>query len=417
MKDFLNEIANLLEIEDKDKFSEEELKQLILKRLKKRFLLESSLLELSEEFASSFELSIRVVSSVNRIMDRIYSGNDKNIYHFLSYCFKDFSKILPIENISFLEKHPKWNRLILKVASGKIQFKDFKKKVFDISSTVSGAAFSKGEFIHIPDVKKDPRFDPSLSTLPIRTLLSVPVFDKEKGEIIGVINFSHPNVNAFSESCIFFLVSMVQIFASAMTLLRCYQNNLMFNLKLEKEIEKKTEELMRMNRKLYQISITDELTSVYNKRYFLKRLEEEFSRSLRYGSSFCLVIFDLDGLKRINDKFGHLEGDRILKLFAKYIKDSIRKEDLVFRIGGDEFACILISCLLNGAKSFAERIKEGFKLQYKKAPVTVSAGVGCLGKGEYFKFYKSYKEFFKEVDKALLKAKLTKDTVITFETL
>ena len=416
MKDFLIKIANLLEIKDLDKFPEQEIERLILKRLEKRFLVESSLLDLSEQFADSFELSIRVVSSVNRIIDMIYSRKHKNIYEFLSYCFKDFSKILPIENISYVEKHPKWNRLILKVASGKIQFKDFKKKIFEISTTVCGAAFTKGEFIYIPDVKKDPRYDPKLSDLPIRTLLSVPVKDKEKDKVIGVINFSHPNVNAFSESCIFFLVSMVQTFSSAITLLKCYNNTLNFNEKLEKELAGKMEELVKMNKKLYQMSITDSLTSIYNKRYFITRLEEEFLRCLRYGNSFCLVIFDLDNLKKINDKFGHLEGDRLLKIFAKHLKNNIRKEDLVFRIGGDEFACIMVSCNLSGAKGFAERIKENFKSIYKKAPVTVSAGVGCFGKGEYFRFYKDYKAFFKEVDEALLKAKKTKDTVVLIET-
>ncbi len=91
--------------------------------------------------------------------------------------------------------------------------------------------------------KKDERFDPKLSTLPIRSVLSVPV--KIQNKTIGVINFSHPEANAFDEACIFFLVSMVQLFSAVITLFKFYNESLQFNETLQKEVNKKTLELQK----------------------------------------------------------------------------------------------------------------------------------------------------------------------------
>jgi len=112
-------------------------------------------------------------------------------------------------------------------------------------------------------------------------------------------------------------------------------------------------------------------------------------------SLFCLT---LNGLKKVNDTFGHPEGDRLIKLFAKILKNNTRKEDIIARIGGDEFGCILIGASLQGAKKFAENIKESFKSKYKKITVSTSGAVGCMGTGLSFTFYKSYKEFFEKLN-------------------
>ncbi|GAB5045758.1 sensor domain-containing diguanylate cyclase [Thermodesulfovibrio sp. TK110] len=412
MREFLLEIGKLLKLKNLDNYSNEELKQIIFEHIKKTQVIKQSLFELTEDFACSAELSVRVMSSINRILDRIY--NEKDIYSFISYCFDEFIKLLPVENISFMEKHPKLNWLVLKVASGKIKLKDFKKKIFNIENTLAGAVFRECNFIYSPDVKNDERFDPKLSSLPIRSVLSVPV--KFQNKIIGVINFSHPEANAFDEACIFFLVSMVQLFSAVITLFKLYSENLKFNELLQKEVSRKTSELQKINKKLYKASITDSLTGIHNRRFFFQRLEEEYARALRYGNSFCLILFDLDSLKKVNDMFGHPEGDRLIKLFAKILKTVKRKEDIVARIGGDEFGCILIGASIEGAKKFAERIKEEFKNRYKKASVSASGAVGCIGKGENFKFYKNFKDFFKEIDKLLFKAKKLKDTIETIET-
>ncbi|ACI20210.1 sensor domain-containing diguanylate cyclase [Thermodesulfovibrio yellowstonii] len=413
MRDLLLKIGNVLELKNLEKFDDEQLSNLILQHITKRLILEKSLFQLSEDFSCGAELSIRIMSSINRIIDRIYT--EKDIYSFISYCFDEFIKLLPAENISFMEKHPEWNWLILKVASGKIKLKDFKSKLFNINNTLAGEVFKEGNFIYIPDITKDKKYNSKLSTLvSIRSVLAVPV--KIQNKIIGVINFSHPEVNAFDEFCIFFFVSMVQLFSAIITLFKLYHENSTFNEQLQKEVNRKTLELQKINKKLYKASITDSLTGIYNRRFFFQRLEEEYARTLRYGNSFCLILFDLDNLKKINDTFGHPEGDRLIKLFAKILKTNKRKEDIAARIGGDEFGCIFIGASLEGAKKTAERIKEELKKRYKKAPVSVSGALCCIGKGELFKFYKNYKDFFKELDKGLFKAKKIRDTIEIIET-
>lgn len=413
MRDFLLKIGNVLELKNLENFDDEQLKNLILQHITKRFILEKSLFQLSEDFSCYTELSVRIVSSINRVIDRIYT--EKDIYSFISQCFDEFIKLLPAENISFMEKHPELDLLILKVASGKVKLKDFKSKIFNINNTLAGETFKEGNFIYVPDIIKEKKYNSRLSTLvPIRSVLAVPV--KIQNKIIGVINFSHPEVDAFDDFCIFFFVSMAQFFSTIITLFKLYNENLKFNEHLQKEVNRKTLELQKINKKLYKVSITDSLTGIYNRRFFFQRLEEEYARTLRYGNSFCLILFDLDYLKKINDTFGHPEGDRLIKLFAKILKNNTRKEDIAARIGGDEFGCILIGTSLEGAQKTAERIKKEFKDRYKNATVSFSGALCCIGKDELFKFYKNYKDIFIELDKVLFKAKKIRDTIEIIET-
>ena len=91
----------------------------------------------------------------------------------------------------------------------------------------------------------------------------------------------------------------------------------------------------------WQQAITDELTSLYNYRYFINILEREVYEAERYNKSLTVLIIDLDDLKIVNDTFGHPIGDQLLKSVAKIISASVRKSDIVARYGGDEFGVIL----------------------------------------------------------------------------
>lgn len=412
MRDFLISLAKTLNIKEIEKFDDEELKRSILNAIENKNILEKSMFELAEDFACSTELSVRIISTLNKIIDKIHQ--EKNLYKFISYCFDELIKLIPAENISFWEKHPIRDYLVLRAVSGKIKFSDIKPKRISIKESLAGLVLTEEKYIYIPDVTEDERYNPKFSYLPIKSVLSVPI--RIKNEVSGVVNFSHPQPNAFDEFCIFSFISFVNLLSAVITLFEFYKQNISINRRLKKEVRKKTFELQKLNLLLYKETITDPLTKIHNRKYFLQRLQEEFSRSQRYANSFCLVLFDLDNLKTINDKFGHLEGDRLLRLFAKILSKNKRKEDLIGRVGGDEFGCILIATNPEGAKSFAERIKEKFKEEYKKYPVSVSAGVGCICPGIKFKYFKNYREFYNKVDKTLLKAKKTKDTVKMIET-
>jgi diguanylate cyclase (GGDEF)-like protein/putative nucleotidyltransferase with HDIG domain len=122
---------------------------------------------------------------------------------------------------------------------------------------------------------------------------------------------------------------------------------------------------------------TDELTGLFNHRYFHERLDEEISRCSRFGDIFSLVFLDMDLFKAYNDIYGHLAGDDMLKQIGQYIKSSIRGIDMAFRYGGDEFTVILPQASLEDSCKVAERIRKRIEvaMDSKGAPLTCSLGI------------------------------------------
>jgi two-component system, cell cycle response regulator len=134
---------------------------------------------------------------------------------------------------------------------------------------------------------------------------------------------------------------------------------------------------------VYRLSILDGLTAVHNKRFFDEVLEREVARSQRHGGSLALVLFDIDHFKDINDTYGHLAGDTILVLLCRRVRPRIRREDVLARIGGEEFACLLTETTRAGAVGFAEDIRqlidrEPFVCDGTLIKVTVSLGVAAF---------------------------------------
>ncbi len=122
---------------------------------------------------------------------------------------------------------------------------------------------------------------------------------------------------------------------------------------------------------------TDELTGLFNHRYFHERLDEEISRCSRFGDIFSLLFMDMDLFKAYNDIYGHLAGDDMLKQIGQYIRNSIRSIDMAFRYGGDEFTVILPQASLDDANKVAERIRKRIEVEMdsKGAPLTCSLGI------------------------------------------
>ena len=113
----------------------------------------------------------------------------------------------------------------------------------------------------------------------------------------------------------------------------------------------------RYHEEIYRLTIVDGLTQVHNRRYFDDFLEREVARCARSGGSLSLVLLDLDRFKEINDGFGHLFGDRLLREVAGIVQAKTRREQLLARIGGDEFAVVLPDVTLDGAVGFAEKVR------------------------------------------------------------
>jgi diguanylate cyclase (GGDEF)-like protein len=159
-----------------------------------------------------------------------------------------------------------------------------------------------------------------------------------------------------------------------------------------REKEKLEEEVRRL-------SITDDLTGLYNHRHFFKTLESELTRMKRQKTFLSLLMLDVDNFKRYNDSHGHVEGDRVLKKIGEIIKNSIRHNvDSGYRYGGDEFASLLIGASLEQALTIAERIRltieeAGFK------DITVSVGLAEFQDGF------DLERFVKSADDAMYVAK------------
>jgi diguanylate cyclase (GGDEF)-like protein len=129
-----------------------------------------------------------------------------------------------------------------------------------------------------------------------------------------------------------------------------------------------------------RLTITDDLTGLYNYRYLMRFLQSEVQRCLRYKKKISLLFIDIDGFKQINDSFGHLVGSRALAEMGQVIRRILRQTDVVARYGGDEFVIVLPETPLNGAMVIAERLRKNvedyeFPAQNVKMRLTVSLGV------------------------------------------
>ena len=153
-----------------------------------------------------------------------------------------------------------------------------------------------------------------------------------------------------------------------------------------------------------QMSVTDPLTHLYNRRHFENEFEREFKRAKRYNDDLSIAVIDIDFFKKINDTYGHSCGDYVLKEIAYIMSQNFRQTDTLFRYGGEEFVVILTETPKYTAKVPLERLRKKietnvFKFNNREINLTVSIGVTSR-----IDFEKS-SEMFEDADKALYKAK------------
>jgi len=170
-----------------------------------------------------------------------------------------------------------------------------------------------------------------------------------------------------------------------------------------------TKELKRLV-DLEQETITDPLMGIYNRRFLDRRLQEEVARSKRHGLELSLMLLDIDHFKKVNDTWGHQNGDIVLKHLARLLVGTLRQTDLVARYGGEEFVVMLLHTPKSETAVLAERIRHTVEQSpalitttkgvYEELRVTVSIGVSCL-----FSETDEACDLLERADKALYEAK------------
>ncbi len=158
---------------------------------------------------------------------------------------------------------------------------------------------------------------------------------------------------------------------------------LVARVKVHYKIKQLQEELRDSNRRLEELSNTDDLTKMYNRRYFMELFELEFQRAQRYDAKLSFVMIDIDDFKAFNDNYGHLMGDRILYEVAQILKASLRVHDIVGRYGGEEFALLMPETDLKGglvvAERYRKRVEEYMYIEgNKEFRLTISLGVAAF---------------------------------------
>ncbi|MDH5676487.1 MAG: GGDEF domain-containing protein [Myxococcales bacterium] len=135
----------------------------------------------------------------------------------------------------------------------------------------------------------------------------------------------------------------------------------------------------RAAEELYERSVRDPLTHLYNRRYLDDRLPSELAYAKRHGEHLTVLLLDLDHFKRINDRFGHQRGDQVLREVARRLQQTVRLEDVVARYGGEEFAIVALGIDELGARTFAERLRGtigGAPIEDEHGALEVTVSIG-----------------------------------------
>jgi len=165
-------------------------------------------------------------------------------------------------------------------------------------------------------------------------------------------------------------------------------------------------ELYNLKEEFKKQANTEPLTKLFNRRYFLDHAEREFNRAKRHSSDLALMSIDIDYFKKINDEFGHPAGDKVLIKVSNSLKSYIRTEDILARIGGEEFSILLPETSLKAAREVAERIRHGQSKMILTGEwrgeinVTLSIGIATFEVND-----NKFEQLFSRADKALYLAK------------
>jgi len=186
---------------------------------------------------------------------------------------------------------------------------------------------------------------------------------------------------------------------------------------VQDDLKRKNVELVKINEELKKLAVTDELTQLFNRSYFLEQLSTEMNRSVRYKVPMTLLMVDLDNFKKVNDTFGHLAGDEVLKDVAAILPQCVRESDVVGRYGGEEFVICLVHTDKDAAMVPAERVRSSVAdkvYAFSEGTFRTTASIGVVYFGGDPTVGRD--ELIKRADAALYRAKADgKNRIVVYE--
>lgn len=245
---------------------------------------------------------------------------------------------------------------------------------FPIEASVSGWSMLNRAVVAIEDVYEDRRV-PHAAFRPtfVKSLLMVPIRSRDP---IGAIGSYWADGHVATDSEIKLLQALAEATSVAWS-------NLAMRDDLEQRVLARTAALERVNSEIHHLSMTDELTGLLNRRGFFGAADQRLAEA-RLAGNDCIVAFvDIDGLKQVNDTYGHMAGDAMIAHLADSLRSVVREGDLIARLGGDEF-CTLVIAPPEGGTDLAARLRERLDRLNESGALefTLSASVGLVSTAE-----------------------------------
>lgn len=166
-------------------------------------------------------------------------------------------------------------------------------------------------------------------------------------------------------------------------------------------VSRNIEKRKKTEKEILYLSTHDYLTGCYNRAFFEKRAEEELERSTRYHKPLSFLMLDLDFFKKINDTYGHMAGDGVLKQVAETINVILRSSDLFARFGGEEFIVLMPETTIDGAVNVAEKIRSAIENTFYPMNGKITVSIGVVGRNAD----ESLDDLYRKADQQLYRAK------------
>jgi len=249
------------------------------------------------------------------------------------------------------------NHLNIRVLAGseakayqeKVNNNEIKCRSFKPGEGIAGRVFLTAKPIVVNNIKKDNVFVDSEASY-VRSIACIPMI--VYNDVIGVINVTNKRYGMqFTDDDVEMLKAVADQAAVAIN-----------------------------KAQLWDMAVTDSLTGLYVRRYFMVKLHEEVHRAERYNNILSIVMADLDRFKNINDTYGHDVGDRVLKEIGRFLQQNVRDLDMVARYGGEEFVIMIPEAAKDAAYSMSERLRKKFsRLKFENLPqITISLGIATF---------------------------------------